>query len=662
MSTYYSYLFPLFFLFLSIPVFSFLGLSFLSSILLFLATLLSLFFIRDYLKISPCNFFWSILSFMLILSGLLTLGWLEPYSPPRLFGQEFCLAYLQQGTLYTENPYCVQGPITYVVAYLIRFVFSDDNFALGLLLFSLLSLSIVAFFLYKIKYAYTKDTSFFFLLFLFLFVTLKEFDFATTVALFFLIPGFLLFYYTDSTYLKFLGSFLFAFSLLSKSSTLFLVGPAFLFMFLRYKLEQKQSFLESFRNLFYLSLPLFLLYSLVIIKYPNFLTYYYGIFADFPPSASLFEVLYSFFLFSHPNAFYLLLYLALLIVIIRLFSGAFDVYSFICGISFPLFYGKAAIAFGLQHVVLERYFFLFFPFYIILLYKIKVEFPLYSKAIKTSYFLILTFLLFLSYPFFSGFTFSDFSDGSLFNTQKMLDKVRKEVSYPFYSLPQVDSVLVGHDYTAYSSYPLFLHLNKSDFLNVDTYRLYEYDTIGYELHAQVLVTKGLISSPGDYEARWQYDLDKISTTFSQVIFQQENTSIIILSPKNEFLYPLLRPYTNTLSQSKCLGYFPFLWGNYLSTPYTFVEVYLPLSLCQEIIPSFISYYKQNIDLLCSRSEVVGNNVLDVLELRNGISLGQPCSSSSKTFDFFKPQQLHSIYLLFFLLLFLFSIPFRKREV
>ena len=127
MSTYYSYLFPFFFLFLSIPVFSFLELSFLSSILLLLATLLSLFFIRHYLKISPRNFFWSILSFILIFSGLLTLGWLEPYSSPRLFGQEFCLAYLQQGTLYTENPYCVQGPITYVVAYLIRFVFSDER-------------------------------------------------------------------------------------------------------------------------------------------------------------------------------------------------------------------------------------------------------------------------------------------------------------------------------------------------------------------------------------------------------------------------------------------------------------------------------------------------------------------------------------------------------
>ncbi len=171
-----------------------------------------------------------LLTFAIILTLLFLIGWtsFQQFQTPFIQSRELCLQFFKDQTLYGGQPYCVQGPITYAVAFFIYML--PFSFDISLKVFVIALLFFTFHFLCAIKERETNNKKILFFCFLFLFVFIKENDFATVVALFFLVTGF---YFLSCSEKTFLGSFFLGLALFSKLQTIFLVIPIYLFFFFK---------------------------------------------------------------------------------------------------------------------------------------------------------------------------------------------------------------------------------------------------------------------------------------------------------------------------------------------------------------------------------------------------------------------------------------------
>ncbi len=595
---------------------------------------------------------------LLIISLLFLVGWITEIPVPFIQSQELCLQYFAQGTLYGGQPYCVQGPVTYMVAYLLQFL--PISFAHALQMFYLLSIIFTTYFVYKIKEAETKENSFVFIIFLCLFLFLKENDFATFVALPFLVLGT---YYLIYRKRKVFGSILLGFALFSKIQTLFVIGPLILFYMVNvYQNFNKEVLVkDKIRKLgketLIIVFPSVVILCISIILFDYFLQYYIIVHQIHPITTALKNVLIDVVTFKYAfGGMFLILYIGIFSVVIRIIENKFDVFSFIVGLSLPIFFVKVAVSFGITSVVtLYRYFLIFAPFYFILMYKLKAEFAAYKKQTKGFFFFGLLFLSIPLYQALGGLTLNDVSDGSLFNDQRIIMKIEKEVVAPLFYLNTTGKILVAKEYVTMfgTEYP-FLYLEKEQFVNINPDIYDNYTNLRPDRSfAEQFVTLGIVSSLEEYEPAKRVNKTEIESELYNHTYQ-----IILLRPYNDFLTYILSFNTNFIEQEYCAGSIPFLVGPYFPNNINYESIYfLNKEDCKRFGKEVVTpYYQKKFPLFCHRAKLLADEVKEVAE-KNKIIINQDCNSLTKTALFITPVQIQGAYIAFFIFLFLWSCFF-----
>ncbi len=638
-------LFLLLFSALNIPLLQLLHLSFFGSILLLLFSLSFIYLFcalkktqPDYLKILLCVW---------ILSGLILIGNIDSIAVPRIFAREFCLTYVGQGTLYSDSPYCVQGPTMYILGYFLSLLPLDLD--LSTTLFSLFTVFLIIYLTYKIKVLETGDHSFFFIAFSILFLFIKDFDFATTSLLFFLMLGF---YFLEYTPHKKIAGILLGFALLSKVNSIILIGVLFCFYFYQCYSEAKERKTPVLQAINKAAIPLgclLLVCVFFVFLYPRFIDFYFS-WTQIYPTAYTFQQtiqIVTSMEYIHNSAI-LFLYFCIFIVLARLFSYKVDVFSCILGVGFVLLFLKSFQTFGNGEIIgIGRYFQPVIPFFLISLYKLKKEFPSFS-IIKKITVIFGLFLFFIPlYLFFSGFMLGDISDGSIFNGQKFLDKVRMEISFPLFQLNVEKPIIAGSDYIAMFQKNPFSYLTKTDLIDVNLFVWSEFNALNLELYAPYLVQLGLVKIL--QPARPFLDVEALDS-FLNTTITNNNYSAVIIQLQDEFLPSYLYFYDTILHENTCQVFVPFIIGQYKEGHQPFVFVYLEKTQCS-YTTAIASYYQEHFQQLCGRSKIIGETITSVM-MNNGIELEEECHSSATTFLYDIPIQIQSMYFCLFVFLFL----------
>ncbi len=646
-------IFPLFFCLLAIPLLQLLHLSLFGSLLLLLFSLSFIYLFCALKNIQPD--YSKILLCLGIFVGLILINNIDLISVPRIFAREFCLTYVGQGTLYSDSPYCVQGPTVYILGYFLSLIPVDLD--LSITLFSLLTVFLIIYLTYKIKVLETGDHSFFFIAFSVLFLFIKDFDFATISLLFFLLLGF---YFLEYTPHKKIAGILLGFALLSKVNSIFFVGVIFCFYFykkgyLEVKVSKISTFMQTINKT---AIPLgcsLLVCVFFVFLYPHFINFYFS-WTQIYPTAYTFEQTIKIITnvnYIH-NSSILFLYFCLFIVFARLLGKQFDVFSGLLGVGFVLLFLKTFQTFGNEEIIgITRYFQPVIPFFLISLYKFKKEFLSFS-IIEKILVLFCLFLLFIPlYLFFSGFTLEDVSDGSIFNGQKFLDKVRMEISFPLFQLNVEKPIITGSDYIAMFQENPFSYLNKTDFIDVNSFTYSELSALDLELYAPYLVQLGLVET---LEPPIKYIRFETLNSFLNTTISNNNYSAIILRPQDEFLPLYIFPYDALLYQDTCQVFVPFITGQYKEGHQHFVYVYIEKTNCS-FPSSVVDYYQEHFQRLCHRSKVVGGIIASVMA-SNPPEFNEECHSSATTLLYDVPIQIQSIYFCLFVFLFLFIVVSR----
>ncbi len=609
-----------------------------------------------------------IITFFLLCIILFLVGWVSEI--PHLFIQteNLCLQYFSDFELYNNHPYCIQGPITYAVAYLLYFLPLTHDIILQL--FWIVAMFILIYFTYLIKKQETTDAGYFVLCLLILIFFLKENDFATYVALLFLLPGFYLLYYTKYI---FWGTLLLSFSLFSKVQTIIIIIPAlFFYLFYYYKTLQKPLSVPSLKKLFMRGAIVFtppsILFLLSLLVYNHFLDYYIFVHQAHPITTPLGEILRHIFLldYSHVGLVFLI-YIGMSISLLRLFNKKFDIFSFIIVVLLPIFFIKIFSTFGIPSgVSFYRYFSVFIPFYFILLYKIKREIREYSKLSKSIFLFFIILLLIPLYQACAGFTFDDITDGSIFNDVALVAKIQREVSYPLLLLNTSGQVLVSKEYTTSfgDEYP-FTYISQNQFSNINPDINDSYAGLRPDMSfAPQFIQLGIISSLDEYNPDLHVNFTQYKEQLDMGVY-----TIIISRPYTDFLTYFLETYSEYINFHYCGGYIPYLVGPYFPTNENYVMVYFnDIDMCEKYRNTVISYYNNNFERLCHRSKLLGKTIVEILS-RNQILIEKDCNSFSKTAEFITPTQIQQVYLAIFVYIFLAFIIFkevyhliRKRQV
>ncbi len=228
--------------------------------------------------------------FFLFFNALFVVGWFEtPWPTPFLQHKELCLEYVAENKLYGGQPYCLEGPFSYLVAKGVDVL--PGSFETGLQAVSMLLLFSIFFFSLKTESKLMKKKYLFMstVFFVFYFMKVGQDDFTSIVATFFMVSGFYILFVAEWKYKEMVGSILLAISIFSKAQFL---GPAVIIIFfysLKYLDEKKELYLNIFytlkdsiekckaflHSIFVLLLPFIILFILLNVIYPNFIVYYY---------------------------------------------------------------------------------------------------------------------------------------------------------------------------------------------------------------------------------------------------------------------------------------------------------------------------------------------------------------------------------------------------
>lgn len=545
----------------------------------------------------------------------------------------------------------MQGPATYGVAHLLHLIPLEHDIVLRL--FWISTIFILFYFTYLIQRQETGYNSYFFLCLLFLVLFLKENDFATLAALLFLLPGFYLLNYTP--YAK-AGALLLSFSLFSKVQTLIIIAPIFFFyVFNYYRTLQKPLPMPVLKELFFKVIivltPTLILLLLSMGMYNNFLDYYILVHQAHPITTPVLETVYHIFSFEYAYAgLFLLLYIGIGMSLLRILNKKFDIFSFIIGISLPVFFVKIFSTFGIfSGVGFYRYFSIFAPFYFILLYKLKEEIGKYSRTSKIISFLVIILLFFPFYQAFAGFTLDDVTDRSILNDAALVTKIQREVSYPFFLLNTSGQVLVSKEYNSSfgEGYP-FLYILSHQFSNINPDATDPYAETRPDMSfAPQFIQIGIMPSLDGYNP----DLHVNFTKYKEQLYAGAYP-IIISRPYSDFLTSFLDVYSEYINSTYCGGYIPYLVGPYFPMHENYIIIYFnDLNMCREYSRTVISYYSTNFERLCSRSKAIGDTISAVLS-KNHFSAEKECNSFSKTAEFITPTQIQQIYLALLIYVFL----------
>ena len=594
-------------------------------------------------------------TFVIILTLLFLTGWtsFQQFQTPFIQSRELCLQFFEEDTLYGGQPYCVQGSVTYTIAFLIQML--PLSFDISLKIFALILLFFSFHFLCAIKEKETNNKKILFLCFLFLFIFIKENDFATVVALFFLVMGFYYFSFSEKTIL---GSFFLSLALFSKLQTLFLVIPVYLFFFLSFfKKHNEEIELPYFTKLTFwkdllkkiipvLSPPIFL-FVYFYFRYDYFLEYYYLVHLIHPMATSLSEILRIFpTMVLDYGGMYLILSLGIAVTLFRLIQKKFDVYSFICLISLPFFFIKVGMSFGPTSIItLYRYFLLFVPFYLLLMFKVKEE--LYSyQHIFLLFFMIIVFTIPLVVTF-SSFQFADISDFSIFNDQKISAKIKTEFIYPLFLIKTEGKVLISKDYPSMGTNKTpFVYLDDSRFINIDPSLHDNLSSLRPDMtFAPQFVTLGILSSLDEYTTPYSVNNTYIQERLGEItaIIQYPDVDIIdsIITTNKESIKYICRVYVPIIIDLD----FPTKKNTFL-TVYFFND-----NECLDFYNTVKTYYSQNYEKLCSRGEDAVK-IVDTVMNENGIPINKSCQNYSKVTRILLPAQIQELYFYLFIVLFL----------
>lgn len=647
---FFFYLFPLFFIVVNIPLINSLGVS-LTSLIVYSLFLFAIVYFFDHKTKRSVALLKPALVFFTVMNVLFLIGWVNTIDVPHLHARDTCMQYISNGTIYGGQPYCDQGVVTYYLTYFLTLLpFDRDS---TMLFFYIISLTISFYFVYKIKESATADKSFLLIALLFLLLTLKHPDMPTAVATIFLFSGFYTLFYTGR---KIIGSSFLTLALFSKATVILIIGPIFLFYIAQVYLENRDiKKREELKNILKAicisSLPSIIFLIFIQIVFPNYLDYYYFLHSLRPQQETYTYILTSLFSFKYAYAgLFLLFYVGWFITLIRAFNKKFDVYSFISTISMPFLYIKFANAHNLFEAMTHfRYFIVFFPFYITLLYKIKEELPSFSRIWK---FIFLSGILLLCIPLyqaFGGITFDDINDGTIFNDEAFIYKLQKEVAYPLLTINTTRNFLASNDYpTIFGEENSFFYVNKSQFIKKEEYvhSVLTHEPLDYT-YADFTVKLGIVESLNPYQPNNTYN-----DSFIVDGFYNNKFDVIILWPYLDYTVHVLKDHKDYLNKNYCLRFVPFLIGPHIPDKYSYILVYIrDQRECQILTNTMIEYYQKQLSHFCRRSNIIEEKIREVLAL-NKITLIDNCNSITKTGVAIDRTQIQESYFAFFVLIFL----------
>lgn len=611
---------------------------------------------------------WStkIFVFVLILYILYLVQWIgyPSFSSkyPFLQTSEYCMEYLLSGTLYGGQPYCIQTPVTYILATSLTLLFG--SYALGSLVFYFLALFLVTVFLHKVAKRELGKESFLFITTLSLFFFGKLFidDFASIPATLFLIMGFYFFWYKQGLFFKGLGSIFLALSLFSKTHTPIVILPILFFYLLnRYLCFRKESttksisafLLQSKKELFVIILSFIIVFFALLLLFPNMITYVYAVHSynqTVQPLSSIIHDLTTFKYFY--DGYILLLYLGICVSLFRyIFYKEYDSFSFISSFSFLFLILTIGSKFSLIKITdTLRYFLPVAPFY--LMNVLKLGNSLFEEKRKSLIAIFLSAIIILGIIFYlsiGGFSVTDFIANKGINEQKLIDQVKLDLEYPLTLLPpQTGKILTGEDY--YHRYDRilsenpFFNLEGEEFHNIIPYD--ENESLTPDMaFAPNFVVMQIIPSLDPY-------IHSTPINYSSYVddVNAGNYSIIITTQNYDDTYKLLNK-NQQYFDNFCIVRIPY----YEEANNDSLSVYRDIRFqsydeCLGFANTVYTYYTKNTDLFCSRGSYFFRLVKETLAV-NGMNLDKECSNNNRLLLVNTPDKIKALFFCFFLWLY-----------
>lgn len=614
-------------------------------------------------------FLLKILGCTLLLNAAFLVGWLQtPWPVPQLYHREFCLKYISEGSLYGGQPYCAQGPIAYILAKIIDFFpgSNDITFQIG----SFFILSAIFVLLYFIKKKKTNDTSFFFLVIIFIlyFIRIAEDEFASIVAVIFLLLGIYILFVSSLQYKEIYGGFVLALALFSKAqflvpvvSILFFYAFSFAYKKEELSLTSYKEYLQSekikafFKSALLILIPIILLFVILKLIFPNFLSYYYLAQFQQQNKFTLGEALVAIVTLKYSqNGLFFIFYIMLFIAIGRIVHRkALDLFSFMCSVALFIVFIKMVQVYGVKNITESyRYFFAFMPFFVVNLYSLKQEISLFSKGKKIIVFIGLIILFLGLYRGLGGINVDDLLDGSVFNEERLIKKMQREVMYPLFEIPPIDSgkVLVSQDYVSLfgdKGRNPFIYLKEEDFENIeidDPYAAMRPD-MGY---APILEKLGIVKNLTEYNPPLIVNLTQteatlLNKTYSVIIkwVYQDNLSSLMWEHKEK----LITQYCDVSIGALPIGYSSE--GNF-----RFIVFLMDAKNCEYLKAKIYAYYNEAYTQLCERGEYTAIIAEQVLNKNNLPLIGKHCNTWKRTTDFMVAAHFKALYFSFFIFCYL----------
>ncbi len=570
------------------------------------------------------------------------IGWLEsPWPTPPLHGKDICMRAVREGTLYSNQPYCYQGPFVYYIGKIINDIpgDSDANFQLVSMTFLFISFLLVT----EVTKILAEKQYFFFtgLLFVFYFIKVGEDDFTTILATFFLLTGLYLLFVSQ----KELGGGVFlAIATFSKAQFI-LVSICVIGFYIVSK--TKKEYLKLGKVFLKLVFPSLLILVLILWQYPHFWDYYYTANMKQAGHLTATEVAISLVTFKYAyNGLIFLFYLIFFISLIRIINRkGIDLPSFMCSILFGFLMFMMLKSFGIEEFSeTYRYFFpifIFLPANIFLFAKEFQSFHKYLKVLTITGVLLLGIFL---YQAGGGVTGKDLKDGSIFNEEKILRKLQQEMSYPLFFVPEPSSgkILISENYSALfkqkdASSP-FLFLSDENFENVELKDSYA-STRPDMNSAPYLVELGIVESLEPYNPLLNQSIPpEVSKEYYQGTYP-----VIIMTLTRDNLYTLITSNRTFFEENYCgfsIGNLPI--GYSPSLPHRIFLFFHDKELCFFMNSKTYEYYKENYQNICRRGQASADIMDEVFEKNNFAP--ESCTSFFHTTDYMVKAHFQALYL------------------
>lgn len=578
------------------------------------------------------------------------------FQEPFIQNRELCLGYLEQGKLYSGDPYCFQGPVMYIVAEIFTKLFPHY----GLYVLYFFSIFLTSLFLYLINNKETGGIAGTFLCFIsiFLFAKLIWYDFATVVVIIFLMSGFYLLYYSSLSQKELAGGLLLAAAMFSKTHVFFVVIPLlFFYLYSLCMLAQGQTFLEKIKacwknekkKMLFLLMPVVVVFVILLLWVPGFVFYDYIVHTYNPTVQSYYSIFKELITAKYYyNGYILLLYLGMFITLFRLvFYKKLDVFSSVGVICFGIMMIGVATKFSLYRLSDQyRYFLPFAPFYFINLLKFGKEFK--EKHDKIQWVILLLICLVMGgifYSTLSGLTIHDLIQNKGINEQKLLDRFKSELEAPLFEIPKGQILIDGNIYNKYDlvfDENPFVALNESDFISVVLYN--ENESLNPDMAvSNNFVVAGVLPSLDAYMhpsiIPWAEHFEKWRNgSYTAIINYAFQSHLFILSD-------ILKNSNNSLSHDFCMLKIPaYIEGaENTSDHFMYIFMYNNNNACEKMMQFLVYYYNKNADHFCDHGKEFVDIINNALSFE-GIMLNNKCTHTSSLILLNNTWKFQSIYL------------------